>query len=200
MTCAGIGIVRACLAARRPEDTERSAAEEALLHAPCGGGGGDGGGMQGCDCDPVSVVPSNGTVKWDRQAADGYWRRRWEIVDDTATIAQARNAELEKLPAFKLKAAAKEAGVPPLAIGVPARTKEETIALIPQLEAGAGGVAGAQPVSVGSRVCEQSPFVFLERRSTSNIMSGDDARGPPDGKLGAVGPAATSSAAAAAAA
>ena len=107
--------------------------------------------MQGGDCDPVSVVPSNGTVKWDQQAADGYWRRRWEIVDDTATIAEARNAELEKLPAFKLKAAAKEAGVPPLAIGVPVRTKEETIALILELEAGAGGGAGAQPVSAGAR-------------------------------------------------
>ena len=51
----------------------------------------------------------------------------------------ARKAELEALPAFKLKAAAKEAGVQPLPIGQPARTKDETIALILELEGSAGG-------------------------------------------------------------
>ena len=71
--------------------------------------------------------------------------------DRGSSSSSARKAELEKLPAFKLKAAAKEAGVPPLAIGVPVRTKEETIALILELEAGAGGGAGAQPVSAGAR-------------------------------------------------
>jgi hypothetical protein len=45
-----------------------------------------------------------------------------------------RRAELASLPQFKLKAAAKAAGVPPLPIGVPARTKDETIELILQLE------------------------------------------------------------------
>jgi hypothetical protein len=38
------------------------------------------------------------------------------------------------MPVFKLKATAKQAGVPPVAIGQPARTKEETIAAILERE------------------------------------------------------------------
>jgi hypothetical protein len=48
-----------------------------------------------------------------------------------------RESELQKMPQFKLKAAATVAGVPPLAIGVPPRTKDETIALILTLESAA---------------------------------------------------------------
>jgi hypothetical protein len=70
----------------------------------------------------------------------------------TENSSSARKTELEKLPAFKLKAAAQAAGVQPLPIGVPARTKEETIALILELEGagGAGSGGGAQPVLSGS--------------------------------------------------
>ena len=50
--------------------------------------------------------------------------------DGTST----RKAELEQLPGFKLKAAAQAAGVPALPIGVPARTNDQTIELILQLE------------------------------------------------------------------
>jgi hypothetical protein len=38
------------------------------------------------------------------------------------------------MPAFKLKGAATKAGVPPMPIGSPARTKDETIAAILELE------------------------------------------------------------------
>jgi hypothetical protein len=60
-------------------------------------------------------------------------------------VSAARKAELASLPQFKLKAAAKAAGVPPLPIGVPARTKDETVALILEHEQIThGGIADAR--------------------------------------------------------
>ena len=45
-----------------------------------------------------------------------------------------RKAELEAMPAFKLKGAAKAAGVPAVAIGMPARSKDDTVAAILEAE------------------------------------------------------------------
>ena len=58
---------------------------------------------------------------------------------DAVPSAEERRAVLAAMPAFKLKQAAKAAGVQPVAIGSPARSKEETIALILELEASGVG-------------------------------------------------------------
>ena len=56
-------------------------------------------------------------------------------ADAVPSAEERRRAALAAMPAFKLKQAAKAAGVKPVAIGSPARSQEQTIELILELEA-----------------------------------------------------------------
>jgi hypothetical protein len=131
----------------------------------------------------VSSLPAEVSLAEAKELAGARWQPAWEEKFAEAKISRdeaipqapsegepheqetplenciaARKALLESMPTFRLKAAAKEAGVPPLPIGQPARTKDETIAIILDLEkANGSGVdddAEAVAASTVDRVLE----------------------------------------------